>query len=274
MDAIKGDQKNKCWGRAKIVDIEQAGDDDDLLSLEFEYENPIYDTKISQWSTDIAPLESFSTEGDWKLELKEGDTLDAYDKAKAWYPSTVLSLTEQSTVTGRKFMNLDIAFRIYCDNGDKKDLDGKRYKGWSAKFDEIISANSPRIAKLHTHTRSDEGRHVRGYEEPPTDDTSDPAQAADGERIYAVIRQRKSKSALLTRLLNQFGQMGGYDLLMQKIENAEDRMSFETMKAYLDIIGKNYAFYHRDFAQEFIPKITDLVRRSILEAPAQHIRNV
>ena len=131
--------------------------------------------KVSQWSADINPLETFSKEGDWKLQLKEGDLIDAYDKAKVWYPSTILSITEQTTINDRKFQIAEVAFRIYCENGEKRDTDGRTYKGWSSKFDEHISLYCPRIAKLHTHTRSDEGKYMRQYEEPVIDDTSDPS---------------------------------------------------------------------------------------------------
>jgi len=39
---------------------------------------------------DVAQAGSFSSENDWKEEIKVGDEIDCYDKAKSWYASTVL----------------------------------------------------------------------------------------------------------------------------------------------------------------------------------------
>jgi hypothetical protein len=50
------------------------------------------------------------------LDIKIGDTIDAFDKAKVWYGSTVLDIKE-TTVGDRTFKNLEIGFRIYNENG-------------------------------------------------------------------------------------------------------------------------------------------------------------
>lgn len=38
VDAIKGDDKHKCWGAAKVVEIK-----DEIIELEFENDSKVYD---------------------------------------------------------------------------------------------------------------------------------------------------------------------------------------------------------------------------------------
>ena len=40
------------------------------------------------------------------------------------------------------------AYRIYDENGDKFDSEGRKFKGWSSKYDEWLTVTNPRIAKF------------------------------------------------------------------------------------------------------------------------------
>lgn len=115
IDALKGDSKAKAWCRALVDEITED-QTEDTLYLKFENESSTYDRTVGRWSSDIAPLNTYSPENDWKLDLKVGDEVDALDKAKAWYPSTILAIKEQ-TIGEWKFFNVEIGFRIYSENG-------------------------------------------------------------------------------------------------------------------------------------------------------------
>ena len=48
-------------------------------------------------------------------------------------------------------LELQVGYRIYRENGDKVDqINSKQYFGWSQKYDEWLSAHSPRIQKLNS----------------------------------------------------------------------------------------------------------------------------
>ena len=47
---------------------------------------------------------------------------------------------------------VNIAFRIYHPDGDKKDKNGEKFFGWDETFDEWFPLYSSRIAKFNTHT--------------------------------------------------------------------------------------------------------------------------
>lgn len=44
VDVIKGDEKHKCWGVGKIVEIQ-----DEVVELEMENDSKIYDRYVSVW---------------------------------------------------------------------------------------------------------------------------------------------------------------------------------------------------------------------------------
>jgi len=81
IDAIKGEIKAKCWSRAEIESIDED-QIEDKLNLKFENESSSYDKLVGKYSAEIAPLNTYAQENDWRLELKEGDEIDAFDKAK------------------------------------------------------------------------------------------------------------------------------------------------------------------------------------------------
>lgn len=205
IDAVKGDLKCKCWSRGTIVEIKED-QDEDFLRVEFELESSLYDKSFGRWSSDIAQLDTYSKENDWKLDLKVGDLVDAHDKVKQWYASTIIDV-QDIEVSGRKYKNFNVGFRVYLESGSKTDNDGNKYEGWSTKFDEWISQFSPKIAKLHTFSKPLTGgkKVYKSYEEQLIDDQQDPIVEEGEEPIFAVIRPKKNRSTLLIHLLNVLG---------------------------------------------------------------------
>lgn len=154
---------------------------------------------VNKYSSDIAQLGEFSVDQDWKKELKKGDQVDGFDKAKVWYASTILDFKDHTDPDGRSWTMVLIGFRLYHSEGTKTDEDGNKFDGWSARFDEWISLWSPKIAKLHTHSNPKGRKGIRQYDDVVIDDSSDPPIKEGEPMIYAVIRPKKSKSYLLNQ---------------------------------------------------------------------------
>lgn len=203
---------------------------------------------ISRFSSDIAPLGEHSNDQQWKTELKEGDEVDAFDKAKVWYASTILEMKDQSDNEGRSWPMIRVGFRLYREDANKTDEEGKKYEGWSSRFDEWVPLWSPKVAKLYTHAKPKGGRGaVRMYEETVIDDSTDP-QIKEGEpMIYAVIRPSKCKSYLLVQCLNLFGELGGYDRLLAKMTDKENPIDLDLLGHFMECLGRVFPMYHRDF---------------------------
>jgi len=231
--------------------------------------------EVSRFSSDIAQLGEYSKETDWKKDLKPGDQIDAYDKAKQWYASTILEITEHTDNHRRKWPEAKVGFRIYYEDAQKVDDEGKKYDGWSNKFDETLPLCSAKVAKLYTYTKPKGSKSgTKSYEDFFVDDSND-LQVKEGEEmVYAVTRPRKSKSYLLIECLNLFGKLGGYDQMLEKMSDTKEPISFELLSHYMECLGKVFPFYHRDFVAKFASDVKDAVHHAILNAPEASIRNV
>lgn len=127
-----------------------------------------------------------------------------------------------------------VGFRLYSPDGPKTDEEGKKFDGWSARFDEWISLWSPKIAKVYTHSKPKGGKQTRQYEETVVDDSNDPPIKEGDQMTYAVIRPRKSKSYVLIQCLNLFGEQGGYDAILARIADKLNPVDFQTLSHYMD----------------------------------------
>ena len=110
-----------------------------------------------------------------------------------------------------------IAFRIYQENGTKTDEKGQKFEGWSTRFDEWISIYNPRIVPFNTKTLKQFGDDL------DLDDHFDHLMVPEENqtRVYAVPRLRKCISRLFLRLINSFGNAGGFDLILKAFERSE-----------------------------------------------------
>ena len=216
----------------------------------------------------------YSKDQAWKKDLKEGDEIDAFDKAKVWYASTILEIKDHTDPDGRKWTMCKVGFRLYHPDATKTDEEGKKYEGWSSRFDEWLPLWSPKIAKLYTHAKPKGGKGTRLYEDTVIDDSSDPQIKEGEDMIYAVIRPRKCKSYLLVDCLNLFGKLGGYDKMLERMNDKENPIEFELLAHYMESIGKVYPMYHREFVSKFCVDVKNAVQNSILNAPEASIRNV
>ena len=229
---------------------------------------------MSRFSGEVAQLGEFSKDQEWKGELKPGDEIDAFDKAKSWYSSTILEVREDKDADGRTWEMLKIGFRLYRDDAQKLDDEGKKYDGWSAKFDEWLPKWSPKISKLYSQAKSKGVRGTRLYEETVIDDSSD-SQIKEGDApIFAVTRPTRCKSSLLTECINMFGEHGGFDQIISRITDKENPIDLELLAYYMESIGRIYPMYHRDFIADFAPKVKDGVLNAIFNAPEESIRNI
>ena len=57
-------------------------------------------------------------------------------------------------------------------------------------------------------------------------------------------------STFLVSLTNKFGQMGGFDKIIQRISNIENWTPIETLNLLVTVVGNLSAILHRDFAND------------------------
>ena len=174
------------------------------------------DKFIDRWSVEIAQYETKTKElFEWKSNLKVGSLCDVHDKT-VWNKSTIFDIKEQQITAERSVSLALIGYRIYMENGTKNDEKGS-YEGWSNRFDEWISVYSPKIQPLFSKTQRGQQEDAADFDE----DMDNFVKPEDGmDRVYAVPRMRKCTSSLFLHLINLFGSLKGFDLIMDIIEKS------------------------------------------------------
>jgi len=263
IDAVKVDMEydRKCWARANVALI----DEEDYLYLEFEEEGTEFDRKVPRQSCEIAPFKSKSGDDSWREGLESGSFVDVFDTFSTWYNSTIIGKRKRMNDHGTYTTEVNIAYRIYEPSGEKIDEHGS-YRGWSSRYDEWMSARSPRIAPYNLTARRWPIPLVNSLEEPIIDDSNDFVEKS--EYAYCVLRPKKSSSALLVRNLNRFGQENLFDLIIQKLNDRENWTDFQQAFSMIYFAGKIYPLYHKRFAMSYIPSLTKAVQSYLIEAPS------
>lgn len=57
------------------------------------------------------------------------------------------------------------------------------------------------------------------------------------KKFFGIIRPNDSKSIGLVKIINYFGYAGGFDLLLERIKNEENRCSLEIITNYIYGLG-------------------------------------
>jgi ubiquitin carboxyl-terminal hydrolase 34 len=225
-------------------------------------------------SLELAPYESKTKESyAWKSELKVGDLVDAYDKT-IWNKSTILDIAD-TNVNDKVIRQAMIAYRIYVEKGQREDEKGK-YEGYSNKYDELVNLYSPRIQPFFT--KSARSSYYDDYTDIDDDfDVQFPCEEGH-TKVYAVPRIRKCTSRLFTHLMNQFGHMGGFELIASVIKricaNCQTQEELNAVCTLIEMVSKPYLIYHKEFLKDYFPSMINLAKLCIRNAPDRFIRDI
>jgi ubiquitin carboxyl-terminal hydrolase 34 len=233
---------------------------------------------------EIAPFETKTKDlWEWKASLKIGDHVDANDKS-VWNKSTILDIKENQLGPDRTIKMAYIGYRVYTETGNKSDEKGT-FEGWSAKFDEWIPIYNPRIMPFYSKTQKG-----TSDDHDLDEDLDNLLQPEEGfTRVYAVPRIRKCISSVFMHLINLFGNLGGFDLVLNFIqkatqpaqESSEEQKEKESegfdlniLASLVECISTCYLVYHKEFIQEYGHKFVEVCTRALKDSPEKSLRNV
>ena len=155
---------------------------------------------------------------------------------------------------GEQLAHVEVAFRVPHPNGDKTDKKGYKYFGWEEEYDEWMPEWSARIAPYQTHTTdslenqtqaaqiavptSTANKQSEDIKKPAVDDSMDAmVEEVEGERVYAVQR-KQCRSDLMVEFLNTFGRLGGFDKLLQRLQDfGEDANGADELNYIGAVVG-------------------------------------
>jgi hypothetical protein len=98
------------------------------------------------------------------------------------------------------------------------------------------------------------------------------------DRVYAVPRIRKCTSSLFLHLVNLFGSLKGYDIILDIIQKTPigegSAFDLTIMANLMQCIATPIFIYHRDFVSDYIPSFVTACKRRLKEAPEKSLRDV
>jgi hypothetical protein len=272
VDCVKYDShfRKMCWSHAKVVTVT-----DSHIKVSFFNERDVYNRFLEkeQNAHELAPFKSRCTDFDWRMTIKAGDLVDACDTSHIWYNATVLNDREVQIDNNRTVKEIFIGYRIYTPQGEKVDHEGQRFVGWSSRYDEWISVNNPRVAAFGKMAKKLYMGSSSNSEDQSVDDTNDKVLVDENRQIFAVPRKDGCKSIFLVELVQSIGEKGGWDRVIERMNNEKNWMPIDVMSAIVNMIGQVYGIFHRDFAYELFPKVREALYKSILTSPTENISN-
>lgn len=267
LDAVKVDSQydKKTWAKAKVLKVSSTGD----LHLAFQNEASDCFRLVSRDSHEIAPFDSKSAGDDWRWKMAKDTNVDVCDTVGIWYHSTI---QDTRTRSGDHWTSVEVlvGYRVYEENGEKSDHIGN-YRGWSSKFDEWISAGSPRIMPFNSCARKTNVSQDKYNEEKIIDDSNDFLETSDWAAF--VTRPKKSDSILLIRSLNRAKKLGLFEFFINLLEKTDPWPSFDLICSIVNYVGKAHAFFHKRYARDFIPPFVELVMKKLIDSPQSTYRD-
>ena len=118
--------------------------------------------------------------------------------------------------------------------------------------------------KLYLQSKSDD---------PTVDDSNDFIYNIEGTKIYAITRSIYCKSIVFIKIINHFGESGGFDKIYDRISDTKNWAPIDVVTNLITVIGNVHAILHREFCYEYIPKLKEAVWKNILKSPDSNIRN-
>jgi len=181
----------------------------------------------------VALPERYTKDWDWRYQIQQDVNVDACDDFGHWYLSTVLAIRTKARSAPSYEPIIDkvqIAYRHYTPQGNKRDNQGRLYEGWSSMYDEWISVNSLRIQKPLSicsqgavYCKSQLDRDA--YE---TSHASDILQFNDQFEVkYALERTDYESPYIIVKVLDYFCKMNGFEELYMRLHNMREITSDE-----------------------------------------------
>jgi len=169
------------------------------------------------------PEKTRCTDFDWRIGLKVGDLLDVSDSQNVWYNSTVLKVKSEKDLENQEIATeVFIGYRVYNENGEKMDtISGKKYTGWSKKYDAWFSTTSPRIAIFNKFAKKFYPV-ISTRIDPFVDDSNDHIYDSDSYMKFAILDQSRCSSQFLINRVNRFGQNLGFQKMLHRIEDRKN----------------------------------------------------
>ncbi|ETO31823.1 hypothetical protein RFI_05294, partial [Reticulomyxa filosa] len=184
----------------------------------------------------------------WRRELTADSQCDCLDSVRKWYTCHVTAADEMCNL-----------IKVNYDEWSNK------YDEWINKFTTSLSLKKKKKATfLLTQAKggrtsggvSDQSREV----DPKVDDEDDPTD----EGVFAIYRGDLGQVSFhVVAALNEFGHAGGFEMLLERLDNHKPNMPVKTMRLILTALAKSVKALTRRTYQTFILPLHDRVWKTL-----------
>jgi hypothetical protein len=169
---------------------------------------------------------------------------------------------------------VNVGFRVYrkTDKQYFKDARGT-FDGWSAKFDEWLPAYSVRILPYGKKS----GKKGMTQEVEIDEDGDELIEPEAGQtRVYSVPRNFQCTSSAYIKLMNDFGNEGCFELLVQLLESEEfcKDINVKALMCISILISLPAVTYHKTFMEEFGGRINQAIKARLIGIQDKHVRDI
>jgi hypothetical protein len=222
------------------------------FSVHFDGLDDSYNRYFDSISFEVAAPGTYTQAFDWRYNLSQGDMIDCIDDEGVWYRSTVLEVKETplgddaDDPQARPIKEVYVAYRYYNkDEGHKVDenLGGKKYVGWSNKYDAWLPGTSPQIQPVRTISRfyNVAGRTPMQYDGGVSDE-ADIIYNTEGFAQWVVHRDQAAfaKLKFFPDFINDFDARVGFNKLLKLLrgELKETPMTVKHLLHVTDFLAK------------------------------------
>ena len=262
------------WLRGTVIEEEE-----NLLSFEFPLSTTDTDCSHDRYSPKIAQLGT-KTDADYEWRQKaiwdspHWTEVDTYYN-REWYETTIIDKTfHELKGSGRTIQLVKVAFRVYREDRRSYSVDQHgKYDGFAAQYDQWMPLFGPRIQPYGSRTiNSRKRKEVDLMEE--YDDVIEPAEGHS--RNYVVPRVNACTSKIFVKYLNDFGNAGGFALILDALENGEVSADFNlpTIAYLTTLISMPHKLWAKGYVAEFGPRVIKASKKLFLDSADKSLRGI
>ena len=78
----------------------------------------------------------------------------------------------------------------------------------------------------------------------------------------------------MVRSINKFGEAGGFDIILERIENKQNPMALDVLQHIMKAFGNVHSLFIHDFAVDYFPSLLNAVEKNLMCSSDLNIRNL
>lgn len=266
------------WLQGVIKEIRE--DNDGLLTIEFPQSHPEHDGTFDRWSGKIAPFGS-KTAADyaWREQIWEQEGIvevDSYPQTKEWQRATILERHTYQICPDRTIKIVKMGYRRYRSEFKSKIKTGVdsygSYEGFGPQYDNFLPLFNPKIIRSHPKIIGPRRKEIDLYEE-----WDEELQAANpDETIFFVPRINACISRVFIKMMNYFGNQGGFDMLLDVLENGEvnENLTLSTITYIATLFSMPFKLWHKTQIERIGNRVVEAAKRQFLLSQDKSIRGI